>query len=341
MASPLRDRASGRWRDLLTHFGVDSRFLSPRHGPCPFCGGKDRFRWDNTDGSGSFYCSACGAGDGIEFVMRIKRVGFPEAARMIEDVVGTTRFEKPKAKLSSNLRRKRLNDLWAQGKLTVRTDPVGLYLRRRGVGLEVYPPVMRTVPSLEYRDDGQVLGSWPALVAMVMEPAPNRAARLEMEANGEVWGYKPVTMHRTWVGQDGLKAPVADPRRIMPGDVPAGAFIPLFDPENVIGIAEGLETALAATRLFGIKTWSAINAHNLEHFNPPPGTTHCVVFSDNDASYTGQAAAYALAKRLTLQEQISTTVEVPEESDTDWNDVLEAQLRAKGTVVRLHSPLCA
>ncbi|MDI5829610.1 hypothetical protein MJN51_36035, partial [Salmonella enterica subsp. enterica serovar Kentucky] len=35
-----------------------------RHAPCPACGGKDRFRFDD-NGRGSFICNQCGAGDGL------------------------------------------------------------------------------------------------------------------------------------------------------------------------------------------------------------------------------------------------------------------------------------
>ena len=46
-------RARGRWREILPRFGIAGRFLQNRHGPCPLCGGKDRYRFDDRDGSGS------------------------------------------------------------------------------------------------------------------------------------------------------------------------------------------------------------------------------------------------------------------------------------------------
>jgi putative DNA primase/helicase len=54
------ERARGRWREILPIFGIETRYLHNRHGPCPLCGGKDRFRFDDRDGSGSYYCNQCG-----------------------------------------------------------------------------------------------------------------------------------------------------------------------------------------------------------------------------------------------------------------------------------------
>ena len=45
--------ASGRWHGILTALGVPQEFLTGKHGPCPICGGKDRFRFDNKNGRGT------------------------------------------------------------------------------------------------------------------------------------------------------------------------------------------------------------------------------------------------------------------------------------------------
>lgn len=41
--------------------------LSGKHGPCPWCKGRDRFRVDDKDMSGSFICNQCGEGTRFEF----------------------------------------------------------------------------------------------------------------------------------------------------------------------------------------------------------------------------------------------------------------------------------
>ena len=57
-------------------------------GPCPFCGGEDRFRvWpDHPSGAtgGRWMCRGCGRqGDGLAFVMEKDGVGYPEACRRL------------------------------------------------------------------------------------------------------------------------------------------------------------------------------------------------------------------------------------------------------------------
>ncbi|MEX5450882.1 primase-helicase zinc-binding domain-containing protein, partial [Stutzerimonas stutzeri] len=61
----------GRWHDALKYAGMTGRELSGKHCPCPMCGGKDRFRFDDKDGTGSYFCAGCGAGDGMKLMMRL------------------------------------------------------------------------------------------------------------------------------------------------------------------------------------------------------------------------------------------------------------------------------
>jgi putative DNA primase/helicase len=65
-------------------------------------------------------------------------------------------------------------------------------------------------------------------------------------------------------------------------------------------------------------------------WRPPHEVRRIVIFGDNDASYTGQVAAYALAGRL-RSEGFIVEVEVPAEPETDWNDV--HRLRRSGSEI--------
>ncbi|MGF7480577.1 DUF927 domain-containing protein [Providencia sp. SP181] len=59
--------ANGRWHYILTSLGVcvpDNH----KHGACPKCGGKDRFRFDDKNGKGTWFCNQCGSGDGLDLL---------------------------------------------------------------------------------------------------------------------------------------------------------------------------------------------------------------------------------------------------------------------------------
>ncbi|ELC6028678.1 hypothetical protein RJM76_004383 [Escherichia coli] len=57
--------ARGKWPVILQMLRIDVP-ENGRHGPCPKCGGKDRFRLDDLDGRGTWICSQCGNGDGLD-----------------------------------------------------------------------------------------------------------------------------------------------------------------------------------------------------------------------------------------------------------------------------------
>src|SRR5258708_3334764 len=83
------EQARGRWHGILCALGVDEKALSGKHGPCPIsgCGGKDRFRFDDKEGRGTYYCTQCGAGDGIKLVMLSRGVDFKAALKLVEEVI--------------------------------------------------------------------------------------------------------------------------------------------------------------------------------------------------------------------------------------------------------------
>lgn len=87
----VRRAVLGRWPQALADLGIDAEYLRNRHGPCPGCGGKDRFRFDDRDGRGSFVCGQGGdtlTGDGFALVMHVERCDFRAAVQRIGDVFG-------------------------------------------------------------------------------------------------------------------------------------------------------------------------------------------------------------------------------------------------------------
>jgi putative DNA primase/helicase len=139
----------------------------------------------------------------------------------------------------------------------------------------------------------------------------------------------PSILHRTYLTADGRKASVISPRRLMPGTVAKGAAIRLVPAGEALGIAEGIETALSAAALFGVPCWAAVNAGMLAAWQPPPEVQRIIIFGDNDLNHAGQAAAYALAKRLGSHQRV-VEVQFPDEVGADWNDVHQARLNRLG-----------
>nr|WP_265177543.1 primase-helicase zinc-binding domain-containing protein [Aeromonas veronii] len=87
LVSDVAAAACGRWPALLAEVGIDIPGRG-KHGPCPACGGKDRFRMDDKEGRGTFICSQCGAGDGLDLVAKAIRLQLKEAAELIAPLVG-------------------------------------------------------------------------------------------------------------------------------------------------------------------------------------------------------------------------------------------------------------
>jgi hypothetical protein len=81
------EAANGRWFEILPSVGISASFLTGKHSPCPACGGEDRFRFDDRQGDGDYYCSGCGAGKGIGLVAKVNDCTFAEAAKMVDDVI--------------------------------------------------------------------------------------------------------------------------------------------------------------------------------------------------------------------------------------------------------------
>jgi phage/plasmid primase-like uncharacterized protein len=69
----VKSAAIGRWPEILTYNGISAEYLNTKHGPCPGCGGKDRFRYLDDD-DGGWICGQGGiatGGDGFNLLVHI------------------------------------------------------------------------------------------------------------------------------------------------------------------------------------------------------------------------------------------------------------------------------
>lgn len=299
----IKNAARGRWFSIFQQVGIEIP-ENGYHGPCPIeSAGEDRFRCDNKDGDGTWICTNCGAGDGISLVRQCLELSFPDTIKTISEVVGmgTAKPDETRSKQDYDPKTS-LNNLWKASTKLTGGDPVSKYLHARGLVLE--PESVRYCPECW---ESSTKSKMPAMVSMFVNPSG-----------------KAVSLHRTYLNGTG-KADIKSPRKLMKGtEYLTGGAIRLFPPNNnTIGIAEGIETAIAAHQIAGVPCWAAVSSTLLKGFQPPADIRRVVIFGDNDPNFCGQQAAYSLANRL-YNKDLLVEVELPPNGN-DWNDWLLEQ----------------
>lgn len=293
-----KDDATGRWASIFSELGIEVG--AGEHRPCPWCGGKDRFRFDNKNGDGTWICNQCGAGDGWVLVERMKGVDFAGALKIVSGIIGDCNEDENEEK-SCNIKGM-IQKIWKESAELVGDSPVRKYLRNRG--LMYFPKVLKYNPACFNAETG---GPLPAMIAPVQNP-----------------DNKCVALHRTYLTPDGAKAAVEKVKMLTPvTEKICGGAIRLFPYDDTLGVAEGIETAIACMQLLGVPTWAAISSSIMEKFEPPESARKIIIFGDNDPNYTGQKTAYILANRLYAKDFI-VDVQFPDFTG-DFNDVLLKQ----------------
>lgn len=194
--------------------------------------------------------------------------------------------------------------LWSECQPLQPGDPVTLYLKRRGLGgLWPLPGCLRLHRALPYWQEGREFGRFPAMVGPVVAP-----------------DGRTVALHRTYLSADGRKAEVSTVKKLTGAAGPlAGASIPLGKVQGgLIGISEGIETALAAWAGSGVPTVAAYCAGGLAGWQWPAGARRIVVFADHDRA--GLEAADTLRARA-ARAGLRCEIHSPSEPGQDWADV--------------------
>lgn len=318
------------WPEILPHFGISPEYLINRHGPCPICGGKDRFRFDNKEGSGSFICNHCGAGTGLKLVQLYTGLARKEIRRKIALIDGRS-IERPHLKNVSfddmpkdmaEKNAKKLNEAWKQSLRLSEDDPVTRYLCHRVPEARLRDLVgnIRYHPGMKYMvqgADGKMhnAGAYPVMLARVVNAA----------------GIT-VTLHRTYLTAEGRKAPFEKVKKLMSGVGRLnGAAIRLnhVPQSRCLGICEGIETALAVMTAYKnrINVWSLVNAGNMAKADIPAGRfDRIIIFADHDKLDSqkgyrpGEHFARLLQERLE-KDGLSVTVKQPRNEGSDFADV--------------------
>ena len=297
---------AGQELAALAALGIDSR---PRKNkPCPACGGRDRF---SLKADGGHYCRQCGHGDFLDLIQKVYRCDFKEALAMVEDGVGAGQLCPAPVLLpvvdddARKLDRAR--------RIVSESEPIGpgsnpfKYLTQsRGFPASLIPPELLSHESLDYwheTDPGkhEVLGRYSAMVA------PVRSLR------GEV-----IAAHITYL-LDGQKAPVPSPKKLV--GRPRGGMVRLYPAGEKLGIAEGNETAIAASALSSLPVWAALSASLMPSIEVPVSVDELYLFADNDSNQAGQKAANQLVRRLIAERRKVRAPIAPTFPDSDFFDL--------------------
>jgi phage/plasmid primase-like uncharacterized protein len=140
----VRTSAHGCWAEILAHLGIEPSALRDRHGPCPGCGGKDRFRFDDQD-IGRFYCNGGGepvSGDGFALLQHVYGWTARESLERVAQSIGIvasspTRIPPPKpAKEPPRLSRTQIyaRELWLRANKAGAIVADHPYAIRKGIG---------------------------------------------------------------------------------------------------------------------------------------------------------------------------------------------------------------
>lgn len=333
--------AQGRWGEVFQALcpELDAAREHPgTHIDCPVHGGKEDFRLDRDfQLRGTAICT-CGNWDGFSLIKDLKGWNLPEILEQVMGALGEGSVEplapavsmpappkpKPKQDIRPTLRKRWMEALpldKGEGRFLI-----GSYLQFRGLPVKAMLSVLegeaRLHPNLAYIQKDKVIGHYPALLTLVRD------------AKGDS-----VTMHRTYLhrSQNGVveKAPVPKAKKLYPvvngGEIGGGAIRLGSAIADVLGIAEGIETALAVRAATGMPVWPVLSASLMRAFVPPEGCREVVIWADRDlpdkkGRRAGQDAAKALQARL-WEKGIQVSIRIPDapssgpDRSVDWADV--------------------
>ena len=227
----VQEAASGRWLDILIGAGVPEAMLLRLNRPCPLCGGRDRFSFYRNKPDGRWFCRGCGYGDGLSLLQKWRSERFTDTLVYLERVLGLPEYKRldtepdpvQAAEAAAKKRRQdRIEAVWKEAQALSKvppSDPVRLYLASRGLYCGSIGE-LRSHPLLDYweeLDDGERTHErWPAMLALVTDD------------EGRI-----VTLHRTYLTPEGVKAPVEAPKKLYAGGA-RGGLIRLGEPSDVL-----------------------------------------------------------------------------------------------------------
>lgn len=310
--------ARGHWPVILPQLGITIPKRG-QHGPCPACGGKDRFRLDDKEGRGTFICNQCGAGDGLDLVKLTTGKSSLEAAREVAAVLGME-GRQPDPEAAQRHQRK------AQALASKEAAQQERQRHRAALRAESITHNTEPGPSAYLEQKG--LTEWPFSVLSA-----------GLVAVGGI-DFTPGTLVLPLVNEAGdlVNVQLIDAsgnKRFLPGGQKAGAYHLLAGQETEpVCVVEGLATGLSVQRLTQGPVYVAFDAGNLDGVTAiaqrqQPGKA-LIIAADHDRNGTGQRKATAAA--LAHGALIATPPE-----PGDWDDYRQAHGLAQAATAFQHS----
>ena len=332
-----KEEANGKWLDIFHFFGVKFR-EDGKKGDCPICDGKNRFRFIDKDGKGTWICT-CGNGDGWELLMnatatKSDAVDFKAAIQMVETLLNVSDIKKRKPREHKEdvpITREELRKHFGTGhRITDKPSLSSDYLRLRGI--KVRPPIKEDKFCPLWHNNTmwhhEAKENFPCLTALFQMPNGETVMfqkhYIDKQTGGKI---------RVEIGKDENGNPVyANPKLSSRATIKntTGGAVRLFPADRKeILIGEGVETMLSAAQhpLFRLPdgshypAWACLTADRLAGWIPPDGIQFVGIIIDNDASGHGLDAATTLSRRL-RRNKIATKLYYPTTAGADWNDVL-------------------
>lgn len=241
----------------------------------------------------------CFAGCAIGSVMVALRALGLFAPRPAASTAGTGSPADP-----DRVARNRAARLWAAAR-PLAGSPAEAYLAGRGLAAET--PALRFHAHVPCGRGVKAVGR-PAMLAAVRD------------ATGLV------AVQRTFLDLDPPRlAAMTGPRRGL-GRLGRGAVRLMMPAGGILGLAEGIETAIAASQLSAIACWATLGSARFGDVAIPDGVERLILFLDNDRGgrRAEQLARAAHGGRVLLEPRYAWP------AGADWNDVLRARRARRG-----------
>jgi putative DNA primase/helicase len=288
--------------NIIDERGIRLRGYVDRSGPCPRCGGNDRFAVSRR--KQVFNCRGCGVGgdvialvqflDGCEFRAAVEwlcgslinhrqKLSKPSEAPIAADLVAS-RSEPSQDREEAAREGAKAQWLWRLGQ-PIAGNPPETYLRKaRSYGGPI-PPTLRYLPPRDGRE--------PALIAAFGPASESEAGALAID-HTDVRAVQLIKLRL-----DGSAKADVEPQKIVIGRGALGSPIVLAPPNDLLGLAicEGAEDALSVHAATGLGAWASGGAGRMPALaDAVPRYVECVdIFGDDDG---GRRYAIDLAVRL-------------------------------------------